>query len=280
MHFAAWLSVGDSVKDPVGYYDNNVGGTLAVLRAMVEARRHALHLLVDRGHLRRTRSRRRSPRAIRSGRSTPTARPSWRSSARCRTSSGPTASARSTLRYFNAAGADPDGMLGEDHAPEIHVIPARHRRRARPRLVRDLRRRLRHAGRHLPARLRPRHGPGRRAHLLALESLRAGGAVGVIQSRQRHGRSRCARWSTPVERVTGRPVPVDDRRRAGRAIRRVLYASSDKIQTRARLDAALRGPRRHRRDGLALACRRTRTATRTAPRSGTANRGPGTECTR
>jgi UDP-glucose 4-epimerase len=27
------------------------------------------------------------------------------------------------LRYFNAAGADPEGELGEDHAPEIHVIP-------------------------------------------------------------------------------------------------------------------------------------------------------------
>jgi UDP-glucose 4-epimerase len=27
------------------------------------------------------------------------------------------------LRYFNAAGADPDGELGEDHSPEIHVIP-------------------------------------------------------------------------------------------------------------------------------------------------------------
>jgi UDP-glucose 4-epimerase len=27
------------------------------------------------------------------------------------------------LRYFNAAGADPDGLLGEDHSPEIHIIP-------------------------------------------------------------------------------------------------------------------------------------------------------------
>jgi UDP-glucose 4-epimerase len=27
------------------------------------------------------------------------------------------------LRYFNAAGADPDGRLGEDHAPETHLIP-------------------------------------------------------------------------------------------------------------------------------------------------------------
>jgi len=27
------------------------------------------------------------------------------------------------LRYFNASGADPDGEIGEDHSPEIHVIP-------------------------------------------------------------------------------------------------------------------------------------------------------------
>ena len=27
------------------------------------------------------------------------------------------------LRYFNAAGADPEGLLGEDHEPEIHIIP-------------------------------------------------------------------------------------------------------------------------------------------------------------
>jgi UDP-glucose 4-epimerase len=27
------------------------------------------------------------------------------------------------LRYFNAAGADPDGELGEDHTPEVHLIP-------------------------------------------------------------------------------------------------------------------------------------------------------------
>ena len=37
MHFAAWLSVGDSVKDPVGYYRNNVVGALSVLEAMVPA---------------------------------------------------------------------------------------------------------------------------------------------------------------------------------------------------------------------------------------------------
>ena len=34
MHFAAWLSVADSVRDPIGYYRNNVAGTLATLEAM------------------------------------------------------------------------------------------------------------------------------------------------------------------------------------------------------------------------------------------------------
>src|SRR5258708_19225150 len=37
MHFAAWLSVPESVKEPIAYYENNVGGALAVLRAMVES---------------------------------------------------------------------------------------------------------------------------------------------------------------------------------------------------------------------------------------------------
>ncbi len=38
MHFAAWAAVGESVRDPAGYYGNNVEGTLSVLRAMAEER--------------------------------------------------------------------------------------------------------------------------------------------------------------------------------------------------------------------------------------------------
>ncbi len=37
MHFAAWLSVSDSVSDPRGYYWNNVAGTLTLLEAMTQA---------------------------------------------------------------------------------------------------------------------------------------------------------------------------------------------------------------------------------------------------
>ena len=36
MHFAAYKAVGDSVKNPLGYYNNNVGGTVSLLRAMAK----------------------------------------------------------------------------------------------------------------------------------------------------------------------------------------------------------------------------------------------------
>ena len=62
MHFAAWLSVGDSVRDPAGYYRNNVMGALSVLEAMVAAGVQALRVLVDRARCSASRSRRRSPR--------------------------------------------------------------------------------------------------------------------------------------------------------------------------------------------------------------------------
>ena len=35
MHFAAWLSVGDSVRNPARYYHNNVAGAMSVLDAMI-----------------------------------------------------------------------------------------------------------------------------------------------------------------------------------------------------------------------------------------------------
>ena len=178
---------------------------------MAASRRHALRLLVDRARPTASRSRRRSPRRIRSGRSTATARPSWRSSARCRISSARTACAAIALRYFNAAGADPDGEIGEDHSPEIHLIPRAIDAAIGARRLRDLRRRLPDAGRHLPARLHPRDG-SRGAHVLALEALARGrrsrrptisatggrfGARGDRRGRARDRAARCRRRSAP-----------------------------------------------------------------------------------
>ncbi len=112
MHFAAWLSVGESVRDPVGYYRNNVAGTLSVLEAMVAE--HVTYLVFSS-----------SAAVFGNPVETPipeshSRRPIEHALAHYETAYGMRSIA---LRYFNAAGADPDGELGEDHAPEIHLIP-------------------------------------------------------------------------------------------------------------------------------------------------------------
>jgi UDP-glucose-4-epimerase GalE len=122
MHFAAWLSVGDSVRDPAGYYDNNVLGSLAVLDA---ARAERVTKFVF------------SSTAAVFG--TPVETPITEDHPKVPINTyGETKLAieralphyerayglRSVcLRYFNAAGADPDGDLGEDHDPELHLVP-------------------------------------------------------------------------------------------------------------------------------------------------------------
>ena len=122
MHFAAWLSVGESVKDPAGYYRNNVVGALSVFDAMTAEK---VRFLVF------------SSTAAVFG--NPVETPITESHPKQPINAyGETKLAieralphyerayglRSiTLRYFNAAGADADGELGEDHVPEVHLIP-------------------------------------------------------------------------------------------------------------------------------------------------------------
>ena len=118
------LAVGRrSVRDPAGYYRNNVGGALSVLDAMVADRRAAFRVLVDRRGVRQSRgdADHRGPSEAADQRlRRDQAR---RSSARCRTTSAPTASARSRCAISTPPAPIPDGELGEDHDPEMHVIP-------------------------------------------------------------------------------------------------------------------------------------------------------------
>ena len=203
-----------------------------------------------------SRRRRRSPRRIRRARSTPTARRSWPSSGRCRTSSGRTASGRWRLRYFNAAGADPDGELGEDHAPELHLIPLAHRGGARRAAAAGVRRRLPDARRHLPARLHPRDATWRTRTCWRSTPSKRGGASRTYNLG--NGRPFSVREViAAVDRVTGRPVPhTVGAAAAGRPGGAVRVERPDPGRTR--LAAALRRPRRHRRDRVALARRASR----------------------
>jgi len=122
MHFAALLDVGASVRDPAGYYRNNVVGTLGLLEAMAAesvrllvfsstcatygepietpiVETHPQHPINSYGETKLAVER---------------ALPHFERAYGLRSVA---------LRYFNAAGADPDGEIGEDHSPEIHLIP-------------------------------------------------------------------------------------------------------------------------------------------------------------
>ena len=122
MHFAAWLNVAESVGDPVAYYRNNVMGTLATLEAMAaeSCRRFVFSsTCAVYGEPVETPIRETHPTAPvnaygQTKLAIEHALPHYERAYGLR-------SVR--LRYFNAAGADPDGELGEEHSPEIHAIP-------------------------------------------------------------------------------------------------------------------------------------------------------------
>ncbi len=122
MHFAAWLSVGDSVKDPAGYYRNNVTGSIGLLDGLAQAG-------VTRLIFSSTCATYGEPQVVPIDERHPqqpinaygeTKLAVERALPHFETAFGLRSVA---LRYFNAAGADPDGLLGEDHQPEIHIIP-------------------------------------------------------------------------------------------------------------------------------------------------------------
>jgi UDP-glucose-4-epimerase GalE len=122
MHFAAFLDVGESVREPIRYYRNNVVGALAVLEAMAaESVRHFVFssTCATYGEPIETPITETHPqRPINSYGETKLA--VEHALPHVETAHGIHWVA---LRYFNAAGADPDGEIGEDHSPEIHLIP-------------------------------------------------------------------------------------------------------------------------------------------------------------
>ena len=226
MHFAAWLSVGESVKDPAGYYHNNVSGTLSVFRAMIDS--GVKHLVFSStaavfGNPEETPITERHPtRPINAYGETKLAveraLPHYEAAYGLRSVA---------LRYFNAAGADPDGELGEDHSPELHVIP----RAIDAALGRDS---FQVFGEDYDT----PDGTCLRdyihvtdlaaAHVLALDALRDGARSTTYNLG--NGRPTSVRTVLDaVEEVTGKPVPftIGPRRPGDPA---VLYASSDRIK--------------------------------------------------
>ena len=122
MHFAASASVGESVADPHAYYANNVVATLALLGAL---RDESVRHLVFSSTAAVYGAPRETP--IREEHPTLPVNPYGETKLAVERALPHYESAYGLaairLRYFNAAGADPDGTIGEDHRPENHVIP-------------------------------------------------------------------------------------------------------------------------------------------------------------
>lgn len=122
MHFAAFISVEESVREPVKYYVNNTGGSLNLIEAMKEAR-------VDKIIFSSTAALYGMPRKIpiTEGEEIRPINPYGHSKACVETALKDASDAGVlryvSLRYFNAAGADPDSRIGESHDPETHLIP-------------------------------------------------------------------------------------------------------------------------------------------------------------
>lgn len=228
IHFAASSLVGESMKDPGKYYDNNVNGTLTLLETM---REHEVNRVVF------------SSTAATYGE--PEQVPIQETDLTVPTNTyGETKLAMEkmmrwfdsayglkyvSLRYFNAAGALPDGRIGEDHHPETHLIP----------LILQVplgkREHISIYGDDYPT----SDGTCIRdyihvcdlanAHILALEKLRQGGESSIYNLGSGNGYS-VKEVIDVCRKVTGHPIPaVVQPRRAGDPA--VLIASSERIRS-------------------------------------------------
>jgi UDP-glucose 4-epimerase len=122
MHFAAYAYVGESVQNPAKYYRNNVAGTLSLLESMkscgidkiIFSSTCATHGIPDQIPI------------VENHPQNPINPYGW-SKLMIEWILQDFAAAYDfkfvSLRYFNAAGADPAAVIGEDHDPETHLIP-------------------------------------------------------------------------------------------------------------------------------------------------------------
>ncbi len=122
MHYAAYCYVGESVTDPSMYYQNNLADTICLLSEMVEAEikkivfSSSCAVYGEPEEIPITESHPQNP-------VNPYGRTKYMVEQVLDDFGYAYGLEFVSLRYFNAAGADPEGELGEDHNPETHLIP-------------------------------------------------------------------------------------------------------------------------------------------------------------
>jgi UDP-glucose-4-epimerase GalE len=227
MQFAARIEVGDGEKRPADFYDVNVGGTLNLVRVMLEEGVRSLvfsstcAIYGDPERLPLTEDLPKRPVSV-YGRTKLMTEQMLEDISRAH------GLKFAALRYFNAAGADPEGEIGEEHDPETHLIPNAIKAAV---------------GLSGPMKLYGTDYPSpdgtcirdfvhvsdlAEAHILAADRLKAGSAN--LQLNLGAGEPRTVlEVLKAVERATGRPVPViTAARRPGDAA--ALYADPTKVR--------------------------------------------------
>jgi UDP-glucose 4-epimerase len=226
MHFAGDCLVGESVKDPFKYFNNNVKNSIQLVEVMTEC--HITKIVFSSsaavyGEPERVPIPEEHPCSPKN----PYGETKWIFERFLRALHDLGKLDYISLRYFNAAGAHPEGSLGEDHSPETHLIPL------------GLQAVL--SGVSIPVYGTDYDTPDgtcirdyihvidlAQAHILALKKLGAGGGSGIYNLGNGNGYSVKEVIET-IKRVTGKaPRTVDSPRRPGDPAR--LVASSKRIQ--------------------------------------------------
>jgi UDP-glucose-4-epimerase GalE len=227
VNFAGRIEVGEGERNPADFYDVNVAGTLNLVRVMLEEGVRSLvfsstcAVYGDPERLPLTEDMPHRPVSV-YGRTKAMAERILEDISRAH------GLRYAALRYFNAAGADPSGEIGEEHDPETHLIPNAIKAAV---------------GRGGPMKLYGSDYPTEdgtcvrdfvhvndlaQAHILAADRLAEG--AGNLQLNLGTGQGRTVmQVLQAVERAVGRPVPhVLSPRRAGDAV--ALYSDASRVK--------------------------------------------------
>ena len=122
INFAAFSLVGESVTNPLKYYDNNVGGAVSMLTAM---KNHGVKKIVFSSTAATYGEPEKQPieETDRTDPTNPYGASKLAIEGLLKWSDAAYGIRYAALRYFNAAGANTDVSIGEDHRPESHLIP-------------------------------------------------------------------------------------------------------------------------------------------------------------